>query len=225
MNKLAVTCAVFLISVGVGFGQTLEWFNNTEAIGPDDNTLPSSDDSSEGSMAQLISSDGDVIYAPSWNFGAGNFEDTDGVQGDNNLTSFNWMGQDFASDGFFFDSGSLSSLGLTTDSYIYVRLWDRPSSDGSGNLPEAQMYTDEDVLNTYSSVFPEINNTPGAFYRDTDIYQVSDLEVAEDQYSFSFGGPSNDGWTFMAIPEPSTTILALLGLGLIGLRRRLLRNS
>lgn len=185
--------------VSLCYGQvTIEWQNLTSAIGPDSNpvlTAPAADYTT-GALFQLIRASGGVNHAPT----AAGFGTGPGTTGGDALQGWTFA-TDFVGSGQVYRNETYGSL-LSTE-YIFVRVWTLPSS-GSGNLNAAPS---------------------GMYYYDTAPVLVSTLPGGGvPLYTYDFASPNSGSWTFLAIPEPTSMALGLLGLGVIVIRRRLMRK-
>lgn len=218
-----VVCLLSLAIAPASDGQDfLIWGNSgsPDMFGPDGNLLPGTPDSAAvGAIVQLLRNGG-AISDPSWNFGPGDFEDTDGATGNDVHIFFSWVGKGGTGDGIAGDAELFSNLGIGLTTSIFVRVWDRPSSDSAGNLPVPIDYsTNAAVVANYAVMFPEILTTPGAFYWNGHVQLANADPLGAGIYQYVIAPIDVDDWTFLAIPEPSTYLMIVLGMGLLGYRR------
>jgi hypothetical protein len=176
--------------------QNIEWFNSgspTPAIDPTGSAIVSGADGTSGALFQLIKAAAGVSHAPtSADFGTGY-----GVQGGDEFVGWTFANSSFGN-GIAYAKETYQSLAAAGTDYIYVRIWTLPSS-GSGNL----------------NVAPD-----GMYYFDTPTVQVNTLPYDGTFYADAFTPPDqSSSWTFLAIPEPSTMALGLLGFGMVMVRR------
>ena len=198
MNRVILMCIVAGMSVAsLCYGQvTIEWQNLSAAIGPDTNAVMTGVDYTSGALFQLIRASGGVDHGPT----ASDFGTGSGTSGGDALQGWTFAAT-FVGDGQMYRQETYPSLLFTE--YVYVRVWTLPSS-GSGNLNAAPS---------------------GMYYYDTMPVLVSTLPGGGvPLYTYNFTAPTEDSWTFLAIPEPTSMALGLLGLGVILIRRRLMRK-
>ncbi len=224
IRKLVVVGVISLSLCGSGVGQTpdtLIWFNPgaPDLFGPDGSFLPGTpDDPTVGALVQLLRTGG-VISDPEWNMGP-NFEDTDGATGTDVAIFFSYVGKGAVGDGSVSDTETFPNLVITGSTSVFVRVWDRPSSDGLGNLPVPIDYsTNAAVVAAYALMFPEILTTAGAFYWNGHVQLANADPIGGPFYQYQIAGIDSDDWIFLAIPEPSTYLMIVLGMGLLGYRR------
>lgn len=139
-----------------------------------------------------------------------------------------WYGNGAGDIPFFADAADGTVSGWNPTDWIYVRVYDRPGTGGSGtgNQPGEMDYSgDAGVVANY----PAAASFQGVFYYDYPIQQA----VSIGGPNFAYGGAAgvapfngNTEWNFiqgtpLAVPEPSTVGLILAGLfGLRIIRRR-----
>ncbi len=162
--------------------------------------MSSSADPLAGALFQLIEAAGAAPSAPTIaDFGIGT-----GLTGGDALNSFAWAGKDDYGAGVIYElAGAFSGT-----KQLYVRIWDRPTS-GSGNMPNSFDYG---------------GGLVGAYYYDTAVESFTGVSGSPSAADLDFTPPTQNDWTFLAIPEPTSVALGLLGLGVIVIRRRLMRK-
>ena len=199
--RIAVVCVLFCAATGVVNAQiNLEWYNSgapDSAIGPDGNPIVSGATGTSGALFQLIIASGGVIHAPT----AADFGTGTGVTGGDTLAGWTFADSAWGSGVAYAKDTYLALAAAGTDN-VYLRIWTLPSS-GAGNLNAA---------------------SSGMSYFDSPTALVSGLPYDGTFYSLSFTPPTSESWTFLAVPEPGSMALGLLGLGVILIRRRLMRK-
>jgi hypothetical protein len=195
--KKYMVLVICLIVVSVGYCQeSLNWYTLSEPVGPGGSTVPyNSGDISLGAMVQLIEG---TQVAP---IASGN-----GVAAPDSLVAWSGCGYG-AFDATFNVVDTLANYGLTTTDSIYVRVWDRVTS-GGGNLPTAQFYAGYGWGAMYYQYTPAV---------------ISSLPKSGDEDQYEVPAITSGSWSFLAIPEPGTIALGLLGLGAL-ITRRFLRK-
>lgn len=196
-----------LVAVQVFAQDALNWFTLSE-VGQKGGGLVAynSGDITLGALVQLIRVTGGVSSDPIY---SGN-----GTQG--NDVVIDWSGVGYgAFDATFNNQGTLGTGNvyptLASSSSVYVRVWNLPTS-GSGNLPTPQVYAAE-------------GGRSGAYYYQFSIAQISGLpSPGASIYNYEVPAITDASWTFLAVPEPGSMALGLLGLGVILIRRRLMRK-
>jgi hypothetical protein len=202
MKKMLVSLLVGIAMVMSADAQNfLNWFTLSEPIGPGGSTVSfDGGNPSNGAMVQLI-----LAY----NTASLPTLSGDGATGGNQV--IDWTGCGFGafdatfSQVYSMDTGTPT---LGTTNYVFVRIWDRPTS-GSGNVPTSFDYGSGNV---------------GAYYFDAPVAQISSLPNSGGLYDFQMGSVVQGSWTLLAIPEPTSMALGLLGLGVLAIRRRLMRK-
>lgn len=153
-----------------------------------------------GALFQLIQAAGASPIAPTAEFGGGT-----GVTSDDVLNMWAWAGKGDYGDGLVYEKADNFS---GTRSF-YVRIWDQPTS-GRGNMPNAFHYG---------------SGQDGGYYYDTAIQTFAGTAGSPSIANFAFTPPTEfSDWTFLPIPEPGSMALGLIGLGVILIRRRLMRK-
>ena len=205
MKKILVVMVACLVVVSAANAQSyLNWYTVNDPIGPDGSVLlNNAGDATLGALAQLI-----LCYnLPSLPTTlSGN-----GLTGDNQLVD--WTGCGFGGGDATFSGSYAMDTGvppIATTNYVFVRVWDRPTS-GSGNVPAAFDYGAGNV---------------GAYYYDSDLSGtlVSSISAGGGFYNLVVPDIAQGSWTFLAVPEPGSMALGLIGLGVILIRRRLIRR-
>lgn len=197
--KRAIVLLVIMLAVGAG-AQDLNWAVYTPATNAQGTVVMSGLTENLGGMVQLIRST--AATTPVW-VGSG-------LGGSETLVQAIWFGQGGTSAGLFDTANSLAAYGLGLSSSVYVRVYDRPTS-GSGNMPTPYDYGGGNI---------------GVYYYQTTLAQISTLpyDAILTTYTLDVGTIAQGSWTFLAIPEPTSMALGLLGLGVIVIRRRLMRK-
>lgn len=206
--------------------QTLIFANPAPQPGPDGTTLlPGTPDSAlAGAMVQLIVDGSDSTISPPAYAAGMPFESTDGVQGDDGLAYFTYVGAGSGTglDGSVAGVVTLASISVAPTDEIYIRVYDRPSSDGAGNLPTPQDYSGNSAI---LSLYPEVAGAMGVFYFDGPLQAANANPNQFDPSLFEYTVPfvGSGGWVFapVAVPEPGILVLASLGgVVVLFLRRR-----
>lgn len=195
MNKFSVlficTLAALCSATSVA---DFNWFNTaTNRVAYQNGTsfLTGSSSSSAGCFVQLVwaGPDNSIDPARSWE---------DGATDDDQVQATTWIGNNILGNPF----GRYSESGFSTDSngYYYVRFWTAPAHDYAlGTVP--------------------LSSTN--YYADTDLWLNPGSEPPASRDSFNNipydGYPTNQ--TPLAIPEPTTFVLAMIGL--LFLRKKL----
>jgi hypothetical protein len=200
--KRVIAIALLVVACAVGAGaQDLNWYSAVPATNVQGSTVMSGMTEGLGGMVQLIRTTA-IVAPPVW---TGN-----GLDATETLTSRTWFGAAGVFAGLFDTGNSLAAYSLGTSSSVYVRVYDRPTS-GAGAMPTAF---------DYGSGFV------GVYYRDTALSLISTLpyDSFTTTYSLDVGTIGAGSWTFLAIPEPGSMALGLIGLGVILIRRRFVRK-
>lgn len=220
--KIIIAALTTCVAMSAYSQDVLQWYNPgaPDSTGPDGVILPGTPNSpSVGAMVQLFRTGGSST-APDWNFGPGDFEDTTGAGGSDSVINFGYYGQDDLGDGVFYADSLFSNLGISSGTSIFVRVWDRPSSDGTGNLPTPQTYSDVSLLGLYG---PTPGVVQGAFYWEGTVQLANANPQGGGFFAYEIPTINEGDWTFLPVPEPGT--LALAGLGVLMLAFRRLRRT
>lgn len=199
MRKLIATLVVGALPLMV-FGQaTVTWFTSTPMLDYQTNAVQSSfADPLSGCLVQLIRTVGTSKVSP--------VTSGDGVSGTDVLVAWTYCSNG-STPGTFAEFQNLGGANpLSSSSNMYVRVWDRPTS-GSGALP---------AVRTIAGF------GDGWMYVDGTVHTPTG---ADPDFFYDLGTINgSSAWTFLAIPEPTSMALGLLGLGVIVIRRRLMRK-
>jgi hypothetical protein len=203
--KKVIVLLVIACAVGA-WAQDLEYFPTGVVSNPAGVVVMSGATENLGGLVQLIRTTA-IVEPPVW---TGN-----GLGAGETLTQYTWFGSLGSGDGLFYRAGSLASYQLGTSSSVYVRVYDRPTA-GGGAMPTPFDYGSGNV---------------GVYYRDSLLSVISTLpfDSFTTTYTFDIGSITAavggaQQWQFLAIPEPTSMALGLLGLGVIVIRRRLMRK-
>lgn len=181
-------------SEGLAQGQALLWGEDT-APAEDRNgaTLAT------GATVQLLAWD-DVNGVPTFPPPI-DFTDPEGVQP---MWTVVAVTEVQAGGNIFNSVGNIESAGFDEDDFIFARVFELPSSGGAG-----------------SSDLPDPSGDGGLWFADQElVVPATDLGNPGDiSFSYQFSVDEND-WTFQAIPEPGTIVLAGLGFVVLLVRRR-----
>jgi hypothetical protein len=207
MKKMMTAIAAAMVAGGAMAQDTLNWYNNNAFVGPTAGLplIPTDGASSAiGSMIQLIRVVGALDAAPStFTHFSGN-----GIQGDDQVLVTSFVGNGLGPDPFVYESQTLASLGIALGDSVYVRLYSQPTT-GAGNAPAAYDYG---------------AGQNGWYFYDAGPSVVSALPNSGGFYDYTFEADDAGDWTFVAVPEPSTMILAGVGVAFLAARRRMRRS-
>jgi len=193
---MKIFAAITTVMIGISTAHAavnLQWYNE----GAPDPALDrfgnivisdaSGNDEMAGALFQLIRATGPVALAPD----AGGLGTTPATSGAELMVGYGWANMFGFGDGVVFLSETYSDL--ETTSFIYVRIWESPTT-GGGDAP----------LN--------------GWYWDTPVVQILTLPTLGDFRVFEFTPSTQAGWQL--VPEPS--VLAFMGIGamLMAIRRR-----
>jgi hypothetical protein len=133
----------------------------------------------------------------------------DGTSGDNVVIDYTGCGFD-TFNGAFWATDTLANYGLANTNFVFIRVWDQKTS-GSGNIPDSTDYGSGNI---------------GWYYVDSAAVLISSLpDGGAGHYEFKIADISQESsWTFLPIPEPASMSLGLVGLGIILIRRKLMRK-
>lgn len=173
-----------------------QWGSAAYIYGSDGSTWAIRDtDVTVGFFAQLIYAGSDGVAQPLTGTGTG-------VDGDDSIYDVSWFGEDGGSvDGIFYaGAGKTITAGAPEDGYnFYTRFYAAPAATWNGlatTIDDQSYYWEGDVW-TYDNDLPD-PKTYAADHAESGNYAIN-VET---------------------IPEPTSVILALLGLGLVRLYRR-----
>lgn len=213
MKKILTAIAVASAAASLQAGINFEWSNSTTAYDQHGVALPGGPyqetAANLGALVQIWSSTTATTAAPE-------------TPGDTLLWN-TWMQTDYG-DGKFYSYGNVEVL---PTSYIYVRIWSVGPTAG---------YGDGDFVDpNLDLVAPTFG--PGASYYDTGPVLVSSLQnpvttdgtlvigpIGADGVDSSVSATHTQNM-WVAVPEPSTWMLASIGVLAVGLRRRFTKKA
>lgn len=211
MKKVMTVLAAAMVAGGAMAQDSLQWFNDSSTpipfVGPTAGLplIPADGASAAlGSMVQLIRVIGALDAAPST---SGDMTG-DGITGDDAVVNTSWVGNGIGNDPYFYSLATLASLGITLTDSVFVRVYAQPTS-GAGNVPAAYDFG---------------GGQNGWYYSDSAPTVVNTLPNSGGVYDHQFNIDDQGDWTFVAVPEPSTMILAGVGVAFLAARRRMRRS-